>query len=116
MKYYLFLLFLMTTVIVCTPTRAYKHGNPKRYEIIDAYKHFSTDDMLEAIDYHYISMDGDPDAYGHIIMDNPDVYYEFSVDIYKDDKGLYLYEWDPDTGHEYKRYLTKDQRKYVIKL
>ena len=95
---------------------ATEQHNPKRYEVIDSYHQFGTDAELEAIDAHYMSIDGDPDAWGHILMDNDEMNVEFGVDVYKDKGGLYLYEWAPDTGNETKRYLTAQQRQWVIKL
>jgi hypothetical protein len=119
----LFCLLMAFVVIAHNGCNTNTQGNPKRYEVIQSYTTFGTDGELEAIDAHYMSIDGDPDAYGFILFDADNVagyseyQMEFSVDVYKEGKGRpYIYEWNPNTGEETKRFLTPKQCQWIIKL
>jgi len=105
--------FMFFVIFGCNTTKNTSVHEP--HQVVQGYKWYGTDIELQAIDYHYKSLDNDPDAYGQILIGDKEG-SKFGVDVYKDKKGLYMYEWDPYTGHESKRYLTPEQCNWVIKL
>ncbi len=115
-----YLLPLLCVCLSCSPAiPIHWDGNPAPSQILESYKNYITDAEMEAITQHFISAGGDPDAYGHILMDSFSPEYggfEFGVDVYKDNGGQYVYEWDLVTGRETKRYLSAAQAKFTIKI